>query len=313
MHLSKCNFGIRIKEHSPMTNQNRAYLLAIVSIAFWCTMGTAFKLTLRFINPPLLLFYTSLVAFVFLVTVSVFTRRFVLLKDVSVKDILNSALMGFFNPFLYYMVLFKAYSLIKAQEAVALNYLWPVMLVVFSIIFLKQKISPAGILALLISFIGVLVIATQGNLTGFTFSNPLGVCLAAGSSIVWASFWILNMKDKREDVTKMLLNFLFGFLYIAGWNLLTGNLKIPALPAVAGAMYIGIFEMGLTFVLWITALNLSSNTARISNLVFISPFLSLVLVSIFVGEKIMVTTVLGLILIVGGILLQVYVKESKTT
>jgi drug/metabolite transporter (DMT)-like permease len=64
--------------------------------------------------------------------------------------------------------------------------------------------------------------------------------------------------------------------------------------------------MGLTFVLWLTALKLSSTTARISNLVFFSPFISLILVSVFVGENILPATVIGLIIIISGVILQQY-------
>lgn len=293
-----------------MHPQRKAYLLALLSIGFWCTMGTAFKLTLRHINPPLLLFFATSVAFIFLFVVSAFSGRLKSVRALSGRDLLSSALMGLFNPFLYYMVLFKAYSMISAQEAVTLNYLWPVMLVIFSIIFLRQRVTVAGFCAILISFSGTVIIAAHGDLSNFSFASLPGDCLAAGSSLFWASFWILNMKDRRDDIAKMMMNFLFGLIYIAVWNLATGNLVLPPVKALAGSVYIGIFEMGLTFVVWLTALKLSSNTARISNLVYISPFLSLVLVSVFVGEKILASTVLGLVVIVSGILLQAYANRK---
>ncbi len=294
-----------------MKQQQKAYLLALTSIGFWCTMGTAFKLTLGYVNPPLLLFMVTAVAIAFLLAVVIVTGRIKNLFPLTGKDLLTSALMGLFNPFLYYMVLFKAYSIIPAQEAVTLNYLWPVMLVIFSMIFLRQKITPLSFAAILVSFAGTVIIATHGNPGSFRFENPLGVILAAGSSIFWASFWILNMKDKRDDISKMLMNFVFGFIYITAWNLATSGFMLPPLKGLLGSVYIGIFEMGLTFVLWLTTLKLSSNTARVSNLVFISPFLSLMLVSIFVGEKILASTIVGLIFIVGGILLQAYSAKSN--
>jgi drug/metabolite transporter (DMT)-like permease len=287
-----------------MQNQSKATLYALTAILFWSTMGTAFKLTLGFMEPKVLLLISSATACFFLLIFLLISGKYTQLKGLHLNDWLGSAMMGMFNPFLYYLVLFKAYSMIQAQEAVALNYIWPVMLVVFSIIFLKQKIGWISIFAIIISFSGTFVIATQGHIASFRFTNPLGTILAAGSSIFWATFFILNMKDKREAYSKMFLNFLFGFLYILAWNFISGGTKMPAFPGVAGAVYIGIFEMGLSFVLWLTALKLSSNTARVSNLVYISPFLSLMIVSIFVGEKIMISTIVGLLIIVSGILIQ---------
>jgi len=69
-------------------------------------------------------------------------------------------------------------------------------------------------------------------------------------------------------------------------------------------VYTGIFEMGLTFYLWLKALRLAETSDKISNLVFLAPFLSLVFISIFLGEHIYLTTFLGLVLIIGGIIFQ---------
>jgi drug/metabolite transporter (DMT)-like permease len=289
-----------------MHNQSKAFSLALISTLFWSTMGTAFKLTLNYLNPGMLLLIATLTAFTFLGTVVLIKGKIGKLKQITLKQIINSALMGLFNPFLYYLVLFEAYNRIPAQEGVALNYIWPVMLVIFSIIFLKQHIKLLSLIAILVSFGGTVVIAMHGNFSELKFSDPLGVGLAIGSALFWASFWIINMKDPREAIVKMFVNFAFGAVYIFAWNIFTGNITIPSLNGLAGAVYIGIFEMGLTFVLWLTALKLSTNTARVSNLVFISPFISLMLISLVVGEKILPSTIIGLVIIVSGIGIQQY-------
>ena len=60
--------------------------------------------------------------------------------------------LGLINPFLYYLVLFKAYDLLPAQEAQAINYTWALMLAFLSVIFLKQKLTLKDILAGIICF-----------------------------------------------------------------------------------------------------------------------------------------------------------------
>jgi drug/metabolite transporter (DMT)-like permease len=297
-----------------MHNQPKAYSLALISVVFWSTMGTAFKLTLQYLNPGMLLLIATFTAVLFLAVVVVVKGKIKILKNITPKQMLNSALMGLFNPFLYYLVLFEAYNRIPAQEGVALNYIWPVMLVIFSILFLKQHINFISVLAIIISFVGTVVIAMHGNFTEIHFSDTTGVILAIGSAFFWASFWIINMKDPREAIVKMFVNFAFGAVYILSWNIVNGNISMPSVNGLAGAVYIGIFEMGFTFVLWLTALKLSTHTARVSNLVFISPFISLLLVSFFVGEKILPSTVIGLAIIVAGIVLQQFSqwREKQT-
>jgi drug/metabolite transporter (DMT)-like permease len=135
-------------------------------------------------------------------------------------------------------------------------------------------------------------------------SSPLGIFFALISSVFWASYWLLNMKDKRDEVSKLLMNFIFGFLYVLIFVLAIGEAVHFSLEGTAGSLYVGLFEMGLTYVLWLKALQLSSTTAKVSNLVYISPFLSLMFVSVAVGETIYWYTIAGLVLIVGGIVLQ---------
>ena len=292
-----------------MKDQSRAYLLAILAILFWSTMSSAFKISLRFISPVNLLLYAAFFSIIVLFSILVFQNKLSLLKTLSRRDLLNSALMGFLNPFLYYVVLFEAYSLLRAQEAGTLNYIWPLVLVLLSVPLLKQKIGWMSILAVFVSFFGIIIISTHGNIFALDFSSPLGVLLAVGSAVFWALFWIFNMRDKREEVSKIFLNIVFGFAYILILVLILGEFALPSPEALLGAFYIGSFEMGITFVLWLRALKLSSDTAKVSNLVYLSPFIALIFIRYAVGEMILLSTVVGLGFIVAGILLQKYSEK----
>jgi drug/metabolite transporter (DMT)-like permease len=288
-----------------MEKQKRAYLYACVAVLLWSTIASAFKISLRHEKDVLiLLFYASVVACVFLFLYLLFLKKLKLLKAFTGRDYLRSALLGFLDPFLYYAVLLKAYSILKAQEAVTLNFIWPIMLVLLSIPILHQKIKLKSILAIIISFIGVFVIATEGDVLGFRFTNTVGVLLASGSSVVWALFWIYNVKDKHDEAVRLFVNFVFGTVFIFLSILLFSELKIPNRNGLLGAVYVGLCELGITFLVWLKALRLSKTTAQVTNLIYLAPFFALVLVSFVVGEKILLSTVTGLVLIVGGIILQ---------
>ncbi len=289
----------------------KSILLALLAVLCWSTIGSAFKLTLGFLNYPQVLLYSSLVAVIFLGGLLAIKGKLGNIRKTGLSSLGLSAIMGLLNPFAYYLILLKAYSILQAQEAVALNYTWPMILVLLSAVFLKQKITWFNVLSLVISFTGTIVIATKGNLLGLELSNPVGVGLALSSAFFWAGYWLLNLKDKRDTEEKLFVNFLFGFIYTLIYCIATDNLLIPGPEATFGVIYIGLFEMGITFVLWLNALKLAENTAKVSNLVYLSPFLSLLFVSIAVGEKIMLYTIIGLMLIIGGILLQQF--KTKTT
>jgi drug/metabolite transporter (DMT)-like permease len=287
-----------------MEQQRQAYLYAITAVCLWATVGSAFKISLQYIDFLQLLFYAALVSVVFLFIVLLLQGKIALLRTYSRSDYLRSMMLGFLNPFLYYLVLIKAYALLPAQEAVALNYIWPLMIVLLSIPLLKQKIGFRRVLAILISFFGVLVISTRGDLSALHFSNPAGDFLALGSALIWALFWIGNVRDPRDETAKLFLNFLFGFIFILIAAACFSGLTIPAKPGLFGALYLGLFEMGLTFIVWLKALQKSRTTAQVSNFIYVVPFLSLVIISIAVGEKILPSTVTGCVFIIAGILLQ---------
>lgn len=282
----------------------KSILLALLAVLFWSTIGSAFKLTLDYVNYTQILLFASFVAVIFLGGMLLVTGRISGLKRLTLKELGLSAIMGFLNPFAYYLILLKAYSLLQAQEAVALNYIWPMILVLLSIPVLKQRITLLNIIALIISFFGTLMIATGGKLSTLTFSNPLGTGLALISAFFWAAYWLLNLKDNREATEKLFLNFGFGLFYAIIYTVATKQLIWPGFEGSIGVIYIGLFEMGITFVIWLKALKYAENTAKVSNLVYLSPFISLFFVNIFVGEKILWSTIAGLALIIGGILLQ---------
>ena len=285
-----------------MKPQNKAYAYALGAVVLWSTVATAFKIALNSTSFVTLLFISSLTAFLALWIINRFSSTGKPKKATSARSLWMAALRGLLNPFLYYLVLFKAYELLPAQEAMSLNYVWPMVLVLLSIPLLGQKIHWISLLALIISFSGVLAIATHGNLASLEFANPKGASLALGSSIIWALFWIINLKSKEEDSYKLLLSFGFGTLYIIPLWLFKG-MEIPESKGIVAAVYVGLAEMGLAFFLWLKGLALSERTDQVSRLIYLSPFLSLFFIATILGEKIGIYTLVGLLLIISGILL----------
>jgi len=78
----------------------------------------------------------------------------------------------------------------------------------------------------------------------------------------------------------------------------------PGWIGTAASVYVGIFEMGITFFFWLKALQLASTTAKVSNLVYLAPFISLVFVHYILHEPVYYTTPMGLIFIISGIFIQ---------
>jgi drug/metabolite transporter (DMT)-like permease len=284
-----------------MKNQKQAYIYAGIAVVLWSTVATSMKIALQSYSFMQLLFWSSATALLTLGVMMAVRKKFANLTKLPAKAVLKSAFYGAINPFLYYIILFKAYELLPAQEAQALNYTWPIMLSLLAVPLLNQKIGFKNVVAIGISFIGVLIIATGGNLINLSFSNGQGVVFGLASAIIWALFWIFNIKDERDELSKLFLNFLFGFIYIVIALLLTSEIVFVNLKSWLSAVYVGFFEMGITFVIWSIALKKSITAAKVSNLVYLVPFLSLVVIYFILEEPIRFPTIIGLFLIVGGL------------
>ncbi len=287
-----------------MDPQKKALFLGISAVLLWSTVASAFKLSLRYLEPSELVLYASAASLATLGLVLAVQGKLGLVLSSSRRDVLRSLGLGLLNPFLYYLVLFKAYDLLPAQEAQPLNYTWAVALGLLSIPLLGQRLTRADVLATAVSYTGVVIIATRGDLLGLRFSDPLGVGLALGSTVLWALYWIINTRDARDPVVGLFLNFCFGLPFVLAYVLIFSGWHAPDPRGLLGAAYVGVFEMGVTFVLWLSALKLTTSAARIGNLIFISPFLSLVFIHVLVGEEIRVSTFAGLVFIMGGLAIQ---------
>lgn len=285
-------------------NQSKALFLALISVLLWSTVASAFKLSLRYIDPITLLLYASLTSFIVLFSILVIQKKIYLFFLLSRKTYLSLMLLGLINPFIYYLLLFRAYELLPAQEAQAINYTWALVLSYLSVWILKHPLHVRDSIAGIICYIGVLIIATHGHPFSFELSNAYGVFLALCSTLLWALYWLFNARLSVDPVVGLSINFATALPFIFVWALCFSDPFVIPLYGFLGAVYVGIFEMGLTFVLWLLAIKLSSNASQIANLIFISPFISLGFIAFVLDETINISTLIGLSLIVFGLLFQ---------
>ncbi|MFT6915213.1 MAG: drug/metabolite transporter (DMT)-like permease [Motiliproteus sp.] len=288
----------------PSSSQRSADLFGLSAVLCWSTVATAFKLSLQYLSPAQLVLCASLVSWLFLGALLVKRGQLRSTLGLFREHAKASLLLGALNPTLYYLLLFHAYDRLPAQEAQALNYTWALTLTLLAVPLLGHRLKRAEALAALVCYSGVLVIATRGQLLTLEFNSLSGVLLALASTLVWALYWIFNTRDSREPVASLFMNVSVALVLLVSYCAATGELSQWDLRGLWGAGYIGVFEMGISFVCWLLAMKLTLSTARIANLIFIAPVLSLVLISTVLGEQILPSTLAGLGLILGGLLLQ---------
>lgn len=284
----------------------------MIAVLLWSTVATAFKVSLQYMSPIELVFYSVLSSLLSLYFILLYQKKFRQVLQHIKSNFYQILLLGFLNPFLYYIVLFEAYNRLPAQEAQAINYTWALMLAYFSVIFLKQKFHLRDIVAGIICYFGVLIIATKGEPFSLEFSNIDGVFLALLSTVLWSIYWIINTKNRVDPIVGLFSNFLFSLPIILSYGIFTNSFNtLPSLNGILAASYVGLFEMGITFVFWLKAMQYTQSTSKIANFIFISPFISLIFIYFIVGEDIYISTLFGLIAIIFGLFLQQFKYNSK--
>ncbi|MBS9402892.1 DMT family transporter [Halomonas sp. TRM85114] len=281
-------------------------LYGLGAVALWSTVATAFKVALGYMSPLELMWLASLVSWALM---GVLVARQGRLREALSGGWRTAAWAGLMNPVAYYLVLFAAYDRLPGQEAMALNYTWALAMAFLAVPLLGQRLTRMDVLAGLVAYAGVWVIATRGQVFDVAFADPLGVACALASTLLWALYWLLNARDHRSPLVAQWQNFSVGVPVLTVLLLVGPGLQWHGGLAFGAGIYVGLFEMGIAFVLWQLAVHKVSRTAKVSNLIFLSPPVSLLLLYLVVGEPILPSTLIGLVLILGGLGLQQWQKS----
>jgi len=294
-----------------MNKSKIAYFYLGFVIILWASAPAVAKILLKNLNNFQVLFFTTLIATITLFLIALFQNKIKLICDYKLKDYLTFAYMGGLGIFLYYLFSFGSLMLISAQESTIVNYLWPIMVVIFASLILKEKLTLTKITAIILSFLGVYIVISQGNLLSFTFSNKTGVLLAFLGAVSYGLFSVLGKQHNYERITSMMFYYLFSFVFITIAVLIFSKIQLPNLYELIGLLWLGAIISGIAYVLWFLALKYGE-TSKVSNIIYLTPFVALIYISILVGEKILFSSIIGLIVIILGISLQ-FLKLNKNS
>ena len=294
--------------------EQRALGLGLLAVILWSTVASGFKLGLQIMTTEQLLLLGTAISWAIFLIYCAYYRQFA----ISLRPLGIACALGLINPLTYYLVLFAAYDRLPAHIAQPINYTWAITMALLAIPLLGQKLNLRLSSGILLSYAGVIIIVfgqpllnvmtTENSLFSESQEHPvidlLGVGLALFSTLLWALYWLVNTRFQQHHSTPATTMMFYGFS-TALPLLLVVCLLGPGLPtlslgALGSGLWVGAIEMGVTFILWQRALALTNQTARIGQLIFLSPFLSLIFIHFLLDESINAAAILGLVVIVLG-------------
>lgn len=280
------------------------YVFAGISILFWGSTAAVSTLMMDELSSMSIVCYGGLAATVFLFLVNLFTGRLKQLRGLKPAELLRLGLLGLLGMFFMNLSLYFGLARLKAQQAFIINYLWPILIVLFSCLLLGQRMTGRKALALLLSFFGVAIVATEGNFADLGQVDMMGVLACVCGAVCYALFSVLNIKLVTCDKFVAMMIY-YGATTLTALLALLASGPLPALtlPQVGGVLWIGVLTNGLGYTTWALAMD-RGDTAKLSNLAYLTPFVSLIYIWILLHEPIGMSSYVGLVFIMAGVLVQ---------
>ncbi len=288
----------------------KEYIYAGISIFFWSTTATVTKLLLGGLNSMQVVLISSLFSCAFLFLLCLFKGDLKDAKNYKFTDYIHMFGLGVLGIFIYHLFLYAGIDKMLASQAFIINYLWPIATVIFACIILKEKMTFRKSIAIAMSFLGVIIVTSNGNLLSIDKDTLIGAALCIIAALSYGFFSVLNKKKPYNKYFSMMFYYFASFVASLVYLLLIDNIPTPTSGEWIGLTFNGIFTTAIPYLTWALALS-HGDTARISNLAYITPFLSLVWTALVLKEPIGVYSVLGLVVIVLGIFVQLTDGSKK--
>ena len=296
-------------------NQAYAYLLLILTSLFWSGNFVVARAAHAAIPPMALSLGRWLIALLILLP---FATRYAwrdraLLRS-QWRRITALAAVGVagFNSLAY-----AGLQYTSATNAVLTNSFIPILILPLSALFLHERISRRQIVGVLISFIGVMVIFSHGEL-GRLLALDLnhGDMLLLLAALDWAVYTLLlrGLDPALDRFGLLLVLVVLGIVFIApwtAWEWLQGRSFAWSAGNLATFLYVGIFPSVLAYLFYNYGVQ-RVGASRAGSFIHLMPVFGVVLAWIFLGERFDWFHGLGIAGIFGGLLLSSYQRRGST-
>ncbi|MCP4155163.1 MAG: DMT family transporter, partial [bacterium] len=139
-----------------MVPKLKGVLLVLLCVSLWALIPVVAKLGQTSLDNHQFLFWSSLVSCAVLSGTSLFRGHIRELKSYTFQDWLHLSGLGLLGTYVYYLFLYLGYSKAAGMEVLVFQYTWPILIVLFSIFILKERLNSRKVIALLLGFFGVL-------------------------------------------------------------------------------------------------------------------------------------------------------------
>jgi len=164
---------------------------------------------------------------------------------------LRAYLLGVGGLFGYHALYFAALKLAPAAEANLVNYLWPLLIVLFTALLPGERLRARHVIGAVIGFAGVVVLALGKGGVRFSPTDVTGYACALAAALVWATYSVLSRRMSAVP-TDVVVGFCLVTAVLAGLCHLAFERTVwPIGPrGLLALAMLGIGPVGAAFFLW---------------------------------------------------------------
>jgi len=296
---------------------NNPYILLVLTALFWASNMVLGRALGHDIPPFTMALCRWLVAALFIVPQSLRDlkrQRAQLVNHWKILFTLGILGIGGYNTFAY-----LGLQTTSATNGALLNSFIPIATILLSWLLLKKNLSIGEYLGIVISFIGVITIVIKGNLTGITqIQVNIGDFWVIVAVIDWALYTVLLHYRPKTITPQLLLSamVIIGIVTLIApvyWEINHLNHPLHFSPnTIIGLIYMGIFPGYLSYVFYNRGVA-EIGPGKASLFIHLMPVFGTLLAFVFLHESVHLYHALGIILIMAGIVLTMWVKKKATT
>ena len=282
-----------------MNGKAKGTIYVLVCVSLWALIPVVAKMGQTTLDNHQFLFWSSLVSFAVLGLAVIFSGNLNKFREYSFKDWGYLSVLGLLGTYIYYLFLYLGYSKATGMEVLVIQYTWPILIVIFSIFILKERLSLIKITAITLGFAGVIIVLTKGNFQNINISNGPVIALVGAGAACFALFSVLSKNIKKEPLGVVTVYFLTACLASFISMLYFSSFAFPSASELMPVLVNGILVNGFSYLFWLLALR-STEASWLAPFIFITPVLSAIYLIVFFDEPFAAAYGIGLIFVVTG-------------
>ncbi|HUK12041.1 MAG TPA: DMT family transporter [Thermoanaerobaculaceae bacterium] len=207
--------------------------------------------------------------------------------------------LGVYGLFAYHLCVFLGLRLAPPVEANLVNYLWPLLIVVLTPLFIRgATLRPRHLVAALLGFGGAVLLISGGSLR-LTAARPVGYLFSLAAALIWSTYSLLTKRIGDFPTSAVAWFCLVSGALALGCHFAFEPAYAPSAGDLACLVPLGLGPMGAAFYLWDAALK-RGDPRVIGALAYLAPLLSTLWLVVGGGARLSAISVAAMALIVGG-------------